>query len=202
MKYTLNVQGICDYQGRFIDVDCRWPGSVYDAKVFSNSNINYLLQEGKLPQVYRTLLPGFDKVPCLLLGDPDYTLLPYRMKEFPSTSTNDQAVFNNLLRSARNPIECAFGRLKARWQILNRSVDLKLEHVPEWVYSCFVLHNFCEVNGVNIDDDHVRQQIEYDKEMQPNVAPDRIFSCNSAGGIRVRDIISKYINEHLPDHQS
>ena len=153
MKYTLNVQGICDYQGRFIDVDCRWPGSVHDAKVFSNSNINYLFQEGKLPQVYRTLLPGFDKVPCLLLGDPAYTLLPYCMKEFPSTSTNDQVVFNNLLSSSRNPIECAFGRLKARWQILNRRVDLKLEHVPELVYSCFVLHNFCEVNGVNIDDD-------------------------------------------------
>lgn len=130
MKYTLIVQGICDYQGRFIDVDCRWPGSVHDAKVFSNSNINYLLQEGKLPQVYRTLLPGFNKVPCLLLGDPVYTLLPYYMKEFPSTSTNDQVVFNNLLRSARNLIERAFGPLKARWQILNRRVDLKLEHVP------------------------------------------------------------------------
>ena len=75
MKYTLNVQGICDYQGRFIDVDCRWPGSVHDAKVFSNANINYLLQEGKLPQVYRTLLPGFNKGPCLLLGDPAHTLL-------------------------------------------------------------------------------------------------------------------------------
>ena len=201
MKYTLNVQGICDYQGRFIDVDCRWPGSVHDAKVFSNSNINYLLQEGKLPQVYRTLLPGFNKVPCLLLGDPAYTLLPYCMKEFPSTSTNDQVVFNNLLRSARNVIERAFGRLKARWQILNRRVDLKLEHVPELVYLCFVLHNFC-VNGVNIDDDHVRQQIEYDKEMQPNVAPDQIFSYNSAEGVHVRDIITKYINEHLPDYQS
>ena len=42
MKYTLNVQGICDYQGRFIDVDCRWPGSVHDAKVFSNANINII----------------------------------------------------------------------------------------------------------------------------------------------------------------
>jgi len=142
MKYTLNVQGICDYQGRFIDVDCRWPGSVHDAKVFSNANINYLLQEGKLLQVYRTLLPDFNKVPCLLLGDPALTLLPYCMKEFPSTSTNDQVVFNDLLRSARNLIEHAFGCLKARWQILNRRDDLKLEHVPELVCSFFVFHNF------------------------------------------------------------
>ena len=64
------------------------------------------------------------------------------MKEFPSTSTNDQVVFNNLLRSARNLIEHAFGCLKAWWQILIRRDDLKLEHVPELVCSCFVFHNF------------------------------------------------------------
>ena len=58
------------------------------------------------------------------------------------------------------------------------------------------------LNGVNIDDDHVQQQIEYDKEMQPNVAPDRIFSYNSTEVVRVRDIRAKYINEHLPDHHS
>ena len=25
--YSLNVQGICDYKGYFMNVDCRWPGS-------------------------------------------------------------------------------------------------------------------------------------------------------------------------------
>lgn len=67
MKYTLNVQGICDYEGRFIDVDCRWPGSVHDAKVFSNSNINYLLQKGKPLQVYRTLSLASTKSPVYCL---------------------------------------------------------------------------------------------------------------------------------------
>ena len=80
-----------------------------------------------------------------------------------------------------NLIERAFGSLKAKWQILKRRVDL-LEYILELVYSCFVLHNFCEVNGVNINDDHGRQQLEYDKEMQPNVAPHQFFSYNSAEG--------------------
>ena len=43
------------------------------------------------------------------------------MKEFASARTNEEAIFNNMLRSATNPIECAFGRLKARWQILSFS---------------------------------------------------------------------------------
>ena len=39
MKYTLNVQGVCDYSRKFIDVDIRWPGGTHDAKVFAYSSI-------------------------------------------------------------------------------------------------------------------------------------------------------------------
>ena len=48
-----------------------------------------------------------------------------------------------MLRSARNQIECAFGRRKARCAILNRKVDLKLENLPNLIYAyhiCLVLH--------------------------------------------------------------
>lgn len=108
-------------------------------------------------------------------------------------------MFDNLLRSSRNPIECAYGHIKERWQMLNKPIDLKLEHVPQIVYSCFVLHNFCEINGTRLDDDHVQRQIELDKQVQPNVAPDRFFSYNSVDGERVRNVIIAYIKEHLPD---
>ena len=36
------------------------------------------------------------------------------MKELDTCSSNAENVFNNLLRKAGNPAECAFGRLKAR----------------------------------------------------------------------------------------
>ena len=38
--YSLNVQGVCNNKGYFIDVHCRWPGSCHDTKVYENSSIN------------------------------------------------------------------------------------------------------------------------------------------------------------------
>ena len=112
--YSLNVQAVCDYRGIFIDVavDCRWPGSVHDAKVFANSSICHRLREQQLPRTFQTLIPSLDKIPPYLIGDPAYPLTPYCMKEFETCNENAQVVFNGLLRAARNPIECAFGRLK------------------------------------------------------------------------------------------
>ena len=71
------------------------------------------------------------------------------MKEYKSCKTNIQAIFNTLLREARNPIECAFDRLKACWSILTRKVDLRLDNIPIIVLACFVLHNYCEIHNNN-----------------------------------------------------
>jgi len=109
-------------------------------------------------------------------------------------------VFNTLLRASRNPIEFAYGCLKARWQILNRTFNMKLDNVPLLIYACFVLHNFCEQNDMRMANDLVQRQVEHDKQVQPEIAPDRIFSYNSADGERVRNVITAYIKEHLKDN--
>ena len=129
--YSLNVQAVRDYRGMFIDMDCRWPGCVHDAKVFSNSTLNHRMRSGSLPQTFNTLSHEREKVPNYVMGDPAYPLTPYCMKEFESCTTNAQVLFNELLRSARNQIDCAFGRLKARWSILTRRIDLIQKWFPQ-----------------------------------------------------------------------
>ena len=134
--FSLNVQAVCDYKGRFMDVECQWPGSVH---VYANSSIVKYCKARFFPTTYRSIGGSENKVPNYLIGDPAYPLTPYCMKEYDHCVNDEQVVFNNMLRSARNPIECAFSRLKARWGILSRKMDLKqLQFTHVLFYTIFV----------------------------------------------------------------
>lgn len=200
--FSISVQAVCDFRGIFMDIDCSWPGSLHDAKIFANSKINQSMTENTLPITYQSLLPGFTKIPNFLIGDPAYPLTPYVMKEYTHCTKNEEVVFNNVLRSSRNPIECAFGRLKARWSVLTKQIDLKLENIPYIVYACFVLHNYCEISNVPIDDELVQKHIkEIHKDDEIHRAHhDNIFACNTDEGQLIRNVITTYMKTCLPDH--
>ena len=190
--HSINEQAVCDYRGIFMDIDCRWPGSVHDAKVFANSDVSNNLRNGKLPLTYQTVIPGYEKIPNYLIGGPACPLIPHCLKEYETCDTNEKVIYNNLLRSARNPVECAFGRLKARWAVLTRKVDLNLTTVPTVptvIHACFVLQNFCEMNSTCIDKELVRSQIQVAAAAQNKAIPDLIYSCNSSELEAVRDTI-------------
>ena len=200
--FSINVQAICDSKGHFMDVECRWPGSVHDAKMFANSSVSEKLNNATLPITYISLLPGYEAIPNYIIADPAYPLTQFCMKEHQSCISNGQVLFNNMLRSARNQIECAFGRLKARWGFLSRKVDLKFESIPTVVYSCFVLHNYCEQNkDSGLDEVEVQFQIKRhleEKNKLPNV-PDQVYSHNNTEGELVRSVLTEYITHNLPD---
>lgn len=76
-------------------------------------------------------------------------------------------------------------------------MDLGLKDVPNIVYACFVLHTFCEINGMVVDEEDVQRQIARDREARPVVLPDRLHNFNSAKGVHVRNIITQVFKEYL-----
>ena len=192
--YSINCQAICNAFGQFTNVEVKWPGSLHDARVFSNCDVQKRFSDGKLDLFYKELLPGEECVPQLLLGDPAYPLLPYVMKEFDHCSTNEEVIFNQMLRAARNQIECAFGRLKARWRILLRPMDIPVQKLPNVIFACFVLHNFCERQKTDVDTALVEEII---LKQRSKTIIDKVNSYTTPMGRKVRNTITSYFKEYL-----
>lgn len=114
-----------------------------------------------------------------------------------------EVYFNNCLRSTRNQIECAFGRLKARWRILNRNVDVHLNFAIELVYTCFILHNFCEEHKIAMVNDVVQEQMQIENRQQNCGHHQNIYhslSYNSQQGKAVRDTLKEYLYDKRYEH--
>ncbi|XP_057302860.1 uncharacterized protein LOC130637023 [Hydractinia symbiolongicarpus] len=183
MYFSLNVQAVCDFRGYFMDVDCRWPGSVHDAKVFANLNIAAKLKDEEIPITYEDILPGRAKVPNYLIGDPAYPLTPYCMKEYHSCSTN-----------AKCYLTTCSGQQETQ---STKKVDLKIDFVPVAIYACFVLHNICELNKCVIDPDLVKIEIEKHKA-ETQQLDYSVYLGNLAEGDVVWEVITNFIQDSLP----
>ena len=65
--------------------------------------------------------------------------------------------------------ECACGQLKARWGFLRSTIDLDFARVPSIIYSCFVLHNFCEIRKQGVSTESLQIGTDYEREFQPSL---------------------------------
>ena len=179
-------------------IDINWPGRTHDVKVLANSRINNVMQEGKIPKMFRVLLPGRDEVPLLLLGDPLYPLLSHCLKEYSTCYSNEDVMLIPCWElSARNNKKknVAYGRLQARWQILTKATNFKLEDIPQLKYACFVMHNYCELNNTAPDEQSVQRFMDLGRENQE--ACSGIHNTSTVGGTRARSVLTDYLKRKL-----
>ena len=102
-----------------------------------------MLRKKFIPKCEKVIADGETNVPVCILRDPTYLLLSFAMTECPKGGKNDQQkFFGYKLSSAKIFAENAFGQPKGRFCCLNRATDLNVKELPNLIMSCFVLHNF------------------------------------------------------------
>ncbi|RHZ05424.1 hypothetical protein DYB37_012919 [Aphanomyces astaci] len=113
------------------------------------------------------------KIPedCYYLGDAGYALsssilTPYRSTRYhlrewaedeDGRPRNNKEVFNYRHSKTRIIVEQAFGRLKRKWGILAKPMELEIPLVNIVIHTCCALHNFVLACGADLgaDDDSV-----------------------------------------------
>ena len=92
-------------------------------------------------------------------------------------------------------IKCAFGRLEARFGALKRAIDINIDELPFVVDACFVLHNFCEINGEWIGEGKVVASKEHEGNFQPVTTSNNIRTqCLEAEGKKIRRRLTRFFD--------
>ena len=180
-QYDVVCQGVVDGHTRFLDIVAGFPGSMHDSRVLRNTKISRFLNEGfSVPQVK----VNGKSVSPYLVGNSAYPLMTTILKPF-SDSTTDSAEkkFNIELSRAHVAVECAFGVLKSRFQILMKKIDDTLERSNQIIVACCVLHNICIGNG----DEWEIPEVEIDTKVAISGENDRF------NGKELRETIKEYI---------
>ena len=117
------------------------------------------------------------------------------MKEFPGGgNTAKEQFFGYRLSSARMVIECAFGRLKGRFGALRRDMDINIDDLPQVIYACFVLHNFCEINKELLPQEYIDSGMKYERQFQPAVCTSTRQQNTEALNKQIRNAFVEYFD--------
>ena len=147
--HSIIMQAVVDCKYLYRDVVIGWPGSVHDARVFSNSSIFKKGNEGKLfPDDLTVELQGVEMSP-FIVADPAYPLLPWVLKGFQRNDNQPrrERVFNYRLSRARMTVENTFGRWKGRFIRFRKCVDMEVPALVNVVLASCILHNICEIQN-------------------------------------------------------
>ena len=145
--HSIVMQAIVDSSYLFRNIVVGWPGSVHDARVFSNSQLYALGCSGRLfpPDVKEEILG--QEIHPVILGDPAYPMLNWLLKGYPENVNTPriQRRFNYRLSRARMTVENTFGRWKGRFPRFSKRLDMEVDGAVEVVAAACVIHNICEM---------------------------------------------------------
>lgn len=185
--FSIVLQALVDANYRFINIDVGGYGKQSDGGTFKASPLYKKLSQGTLNLPDSSPLPGSNLVmPYVMIGDEAYPLMKNLLKPYSKNNLNPETEnFNKRLSRARRTVECAFGILRAKWQILDKPILTDVQLADKIVKAICILHNIIiDTEGM----DHNLQEFTVGNHNQNN-------EQRNAGG-RLNDE-AKFVRENF-----
>ncbi|XP_048870580.1 putative nuclease HARBI1 isoform X1 [Brienomyrus brachyistius] len=181
--HSVQMQAICDSQGKFLDIFVGYPGSVHVSTVLRNSPV---YQNASYPPPEYFIL-GEEEYPCLVT--PICLITPYKM----ASEVRAEQKFNESHSLAHSGVLQAFGMMRARWRLtFSKPLEVSTAFCSDVITACAFLHNVCLMNG-----DFLRP--EHDCERARNlVPPPEKLQAHERSGSHIRDRLAADVHAPLP----
>jgi hypothetical protein len=141
---SIVLLALCDANYLFTFIDVGGFGKESDSTIFKDSTLNAALNSNTLNlPVARPIGDNISPLPYLIVADEAFALSSHVMRPYPKKSlTIRKKVYNYRHSRARRLIECSFGLLSNKWQILHRALNVDVLLAENIVKACCILHNF------------------------------------------------------------
>ncbi|KAJ8673892.1 hypothetical protein QAD02_015382 [Eretmocerus hayati] len=120
-------------------------GHLSDSSVYAVSALKRKLDNNELGLPAARALPNSDVVvPIVILTDEIFPLGRHTMKPYSrrSLTTRKEKMYNFVHSRNRMPVECQYGNLQKKWEILQQPLGFDLSTTKDVIASIMALHNF------------------------------------------------------------
>ncbi|XP_059432043.1 protein ALP1-like isoform X1 [Corylus avellana] len=146
---SVMVQALVDSEGRFLDVSAGWPSTMKPEAIFRQSKLYLGVEQSReLLNGPMYKLSDGNSIPQYILGESCFPLLPWLLTPYVRANEEDsfgssERKFNSVHSRAMGLVCTAFGRVRARWQLLSkRWKEECVEFLPFVIVTGCLLHNF------------------------------------------------------------
>lgn len=144
---SIVLLGCCDADGLFTMVETGYAGRNSDGGIFRASAMKYHITHSQLDIPLPSKLPHDTNncnFPYYFVADEAFPLSKYLMRPYPRRTLNNiKRVFNYRLSRGRKTIECTFGMMTEKFQVLSTAIRCRdVDKINNIVKACCILHNF------------------------------------------------------------
>nr|CAH7763600.1 unnamed protein product [Callosobruchus chinensis] len=141
--FSIVLQALVEANYKFINIDVGGYGKQSDGGTFKASALYRKIINGTLNLPEDSLLPNSNlSMPHVIIADEAYPLMRNLVKLYSKQELNEvKEYFNKRLSRARQTVECAFGIIRSKWQILDKPILTSAEHADKIIKTVCLLHN-------------------------------------------------------------